>query len=308
MAAPVVSGTVALMLQANPNADAEPGQGDPAVHGAAVPGLQRAAAGRRLPELARRGPPGQFYARQHASARGCRCRRCGASRFIWGNHRITGGYLNPQGERLGRPASSGARRTRARRRQHHLGHRCAARATTSSGAPTTPTATTSSGARSSATTTSSGAPRSRRRQHHLGHRRCDDNIIWGTDCGGADCDNIIWGTSDADNIIWGTADQGDNIVWGTTDRDNIVWGTSSDDDDSWGSSGDDEVFPDNDTEPACAGPAAEFATTWLRGALVMEKMPFPSELGRARPSRRRPLARRSGRATGAAAAGAAASR
>ena len=32
MAAPVVSGTVALMLQANPGADAEPGQGDPAVH------------------------------------------------------------------------------------------------------------------------------------------------------------------------------------------------------------------------------------------------------------------------------------
>lgn len=67
-----------------------------------------------------------------------------------------------------------------------------------------------------------------------------DNIVWGTDCGGADCagvvwgtlardgDNIVWGT--VDNIVWGTAAEGDNIVWGTAcaDGDNIVWGTSDD--------------------------------------------------------------------------------
>jgi serine protease AprX len=56
----------------------------------------------------------------------------------------------------------------------------------------------------------------------------DDNIVWGTDCGGADCDNIIWGTADPiDNIIWGTAEPGDNIVWSTAglNVDNIVWGT-----------------------------------------------------------------------------------
>ena len=58
-----------------------------------------------------------------------------------------------------------------------------------------------------------------------------DNIVWGTDCGGGDCDNIVWGTNDPlDNIVWGTADNGDNIVWGTSglDLDNIVWGTSDD--------------------------------------------------------------------------------
>ena len=36
MASPVVAGTVALMLQANPNADAEPGQGDHPVHRAGL--------------------------------------------------------------------------------------------------------------------------------------------------------------------------------------------------------------------------------------------------------------------------------
>ena len=58
-----------------------------------------------------------------------------------------------------------------------------------------------------------------------------DNIVWGTDCGGADCDNIVWGTVDAvDHSVWGTAADGDNIVWGTADGDNIAWGTSAIDD------------------------------------------------------------------------------
>jgi len=65
-----------------------------------------------------------------------------------------------------------------------------------------------------------------------------DNIVWGTDCGGADCDNIVWGTSDqGDNIVWGTARDGDNIVWGTSGGDNIVWATSDD--------AEDAVYPDN---------------------------------------------------------------
>ena len=65
-----------------------------------------------------------------------------------------------------------------------------------------------------------------------------DNIVWGTECGGADCDNIVWGTAcaddECDNIVWGTACDGDaecdNIVWGNAscgdgECDNIVWGT-----------------------------------------------------------------------------------
>jgi serine protease AprX len=79
-----------------------------------------------------------------------------------------------------------------------------------------------------------------------------DNIVWGTDCGGADCDNIVWGTMDGDNIVWGTASDGDNIVWGTASGGgNIVWGTSLDADGTWGSdAGNDTVtFSDEVVEP-----------------------------------------------------------
>jgi serine protease AprX len=88
---------------------------------------------------------------------------------------------------------------------------------------------------------------------------CDvdcDNIVWGTQCGDADCDNIVWGSNIAagglTNVVWGTADlDADNIVWGSSvdgDIDNIVWGSSSDGDGDnivWGSStADDTIFAD----------------------------------------------------------------
>jgi serine protease AprX len=69
----------------------------------------------------------------------------------------------------------------------------------------------------------------------------DDNIVWGTDCGGNDCDRIVWGTNGGDNIVWGTADTGDNIVWGTNGGDNIVWGTNGGDNIVWGTNGGDNI-------------------------------------------------------------------
>jgi len=74
-----------------------------------------------------------------------------------------------------------------------------------------------------------------------------DNIVWGMDCGGADCDNIVWGMRAGDGTIWGTADGDDNIVWSMDDNivwsmddDNIVW--SMDDNIVWGMSGVDPVL------------------------------------------------------------------
>ncbi len=68
-----------------------------------------------------------------------------------------------------------------------------------------------------------------------------DNIVWGSSCAGADCDNIVWGSStvdaNGDNIVWGSSSEGDNIVWGSSsDGDNIVWGSSAVDDIVWGDS------------------------------------------------------------------------
>ena len=82
-----------------------------------------------------------------------------------------------------------------------------------------------------------------------------ENIVWGTDCAGADCEDIVWGTSMSgldDNIVWGTAESAENIVWGTSgDVENIVWGTSSEEDNlTWGNSGEDTpLFDDPDQEP-----------------------------------------------------------
>jgi len=48
----------------------------------------------------------------------------------------------------------------------------------------------------------------------------NDNVVWGIECGGADCDNIVWETgSGGDAVEWGTssAGEGDNIVWGTAE-------------------------------------------------------------------------------------------
>ncbi len=76
----------------------------------------------------------------------------------------------------------------------------------------------------------------------------DDNIVWGTDCGGSrDCDNLVWGTAiTSDNLVWGTARSGDNLVWGTArSGDNLVWGTArSGDNLVWGTarSGDNLVW------------------------------------------------------------------
>jgi serine protease AprX len=79
----------------------------------------------------------------------------------------------------------------------------------------------------------------------------DDNIVWGNDCAGENCDNIVWGNDDGDNIVWGNADEYgvDNIVWGNQDDDNIVWGNNDDDNIVWGNDdGDNIVWGNNDDD------------------------------------------------------------
>jgi serine protease AprX len=70
----------------------------------------------------------------------------------------------------------------------------------------------------------------------------DDDIVWGNNIvwgnplvGVLNGLNIVWGNLDDDNIVWGNLDD-DNIVWGNLDDDNIVWGNSDDDNIVWGNS------------------------------------------------------------------------
>ena len=64
----------------------------------------------------------------------------------------------------------------------------------------------------------------------------DDNIVWST----RGDDNIVWSTGGDDNIVWSTA-RNDNIVWSTGTGDNIVWSTRGDDNIVWSTKGGDNI-------------------------------------------------------------------
>ena len=72
-----------------------------------------------------------------------------------------------------------------------------------------------------------------------------DNVVWGTACGVEDCSNVVWGTFDisGDNVVWGTFDiSGDNVVWGTSGEVSPdVWAGAGNDA-TWGVSSDDVLF------------------------------------------------------------------
>lgn len=82
-----------------------------------------------------------------------------------------------------------------------------------------------------------------------------DNIVWGTECGGVDCDNIVWGVSvdetELDNIVWGTQLDA-SVAWGADgEADNIVWGTNSEEDNqTWGCNGEETPLFDDPEVPS----------------------------------------------------------
>ena len=218
MAAPVVSGTVALMLQANPNLTpnlvkailqytAEIHSGYNALEQGA--GFLNALGAVRL---------SKFYATATRSSKVPYSPAWGRH-IIWGNHLLTGGVMKPKANAWRNGVQWGALKA-------------------TSGDDNIVWGTDDSND-NIVWGTSGGDD-----NIVWGTQFGDDNIVWGTDCGGADCgDNIVWGTSDADNIVWGTDDGSDNIVWGTSDDDNIVWGTDDGGDNIvWGTSnGDDNI-------------------------------------------------------------------
>jgi serine protease AprX len=219
MAAPVVSGTVALMMQANPNLTPnlvkailqytaeENDDYSPLRQGA---GFLNSLGAVRL---------AKFYKDNRAGTQ-MPIQRIWSQKIIWGNHQLSGGYLNPSGNAWSTQIVWGA-------------------AYKTSGNDNIVWGTNG--------------------DNIVWGTHCGggcDNIVWGThDASG---DNIVWGTRGDDNIVWGTGGY-DNIVWGTSGGDNIVWGTSADSDATWGSSGEDQVtFSEDEANEPVPNVALEF--------------------------------------------------
>ena len=49
-----------------------------------------------------------------------------------------------------------------------------------------------------------------------------DNVVWGEDCFGSNCEQVVWGAP-IGNDAWGTALPTDNVVWSEGLPDNVVW-------------------------------------------------------------------------------------
>ena len=206
MAAPVVSGTIALMLQANPGltpnaikailqytAEVRPVY-DPLTEGAGFLNTSGAV------ELARHlaAPSSVPY----PSMQGW------GARLIWGNYLISGGRLTADGTAWGLDVTWGDQT--ASGRDVTWGLRCSS----------TDCLSTSSSWR-------------------VGHSS-SSNVVWGSICGGTDCtapwtialvtsttdgETVVWGTDDGETVVWGT-DDGETVVWGTDEGETVVWGTS----------------------------------------------------------------------------------
>jgi serine protease AprX len=216
-ATPVVTGTVALMLQSNPaltpNAvkaalqfTAQPYAGyDPLTQGVGFLNSQGAV------ELAHflASPSTTTYPGDTIWSR----------QLFWGNHGVTGGRLTADANAWQSGTLWGAVKSAS-------GQPVAWGVTCSANCDVDPSAWASWGV-SCADLTCSNPDWGTGSQ----------DIVWGSQCGGADCPTgtpwsravwgttVVWGTTEGDTVVWGTAD-GDTVVWGTTDGDTVVWGTS----------------------------------------------------------------------------------
>ena len=226
MAAPTVSGTVALMLQANsaltPNAvkailqytSRSYTSYDPLTQGA---GFLNAKGAVELAAYLAKGPTTAYPDTSRWNRR-----------LIWGNEQVRSGRLTAQANAWDLDVTWGDTVTE-RGSPIEWGNLC-----------------TSAGCEGwGAWTLASGKPR---------------NVVWGPVCGGADCDmtwtlTAVSGTSEGDTVVWGTADDGETVVWGTAvDADTVVWGTAEDGDTVvWGTddSGDTVVWGTSCTSTSC---------------------------------------------------------
>ena len=194
------------MLQANPSLTPNLVRRS-FIHPRSLSRLQRADAGRRLPQRAGSGAARALLPHRAGRLAAVDSERMGARQVIWGEPPHDRWGHPPERERLTSWSPVGFR-LRWRWREHRAGH--AARATPQPrwGTADLPSADNSCGARfaTSPATTWCGDLRARR-QPRVGHDVRRRQRRWGTDCGGSrDCENLVWGTAiTADNLVWGTA-------------------------------------------------------------------------------------------------------
>jgi hypothetical protein len=255
MAAPVVSGTVALMLQANPNLTpnlikailqytAQPYPNySPLRQGA---GFLNTYGAVRLAQYYATLAPGAVMPTDPTWGK----------QIIWGNYLVSGGYLDPSANAWSSNIVWGMGATLMKSGDNIVwGMTCG------------------SSCDNVAWGVTSGANivwgMSKVGDNIVWGMSKTSNIVWGMDCNGGDCGNVIWGSAKDGNLVWGTAKRGDNIVWGMSKSGNIVWGMTSD---VWSSSAGDEpdvVYPDSAPAdaPKTSSPQArrdEFSWTTAR--------------------------------------------
>jgi serine protease AprX len=270
MAAPVVAGTVALMLEANPRLTPNLVKAILQYTAQTYPGYSRLRQGAGFLNTLGAVRLARFYANNVQGSR-MPIQQVWSRQIIWGNHVLTGGYINPRANAWTTTTIWGSAKTLLSGGDNIVwGTHCGDGScdnivwgthdangdnivwgTVDGGGDNIVWGTVDGGGDNIVWGTWGGG----------------DNIVWGTNCGGGDCDNIVWGTAGGDNIVWGTAEIGDNIVWGTAGGDNIVWGTAGGDNIVWGTaggdnivwgtnSGDEVTFPD--TEAPLPSVALEF--------------------------------------------------
>jgi serine protease AprX len=225
MAAPMVSGTAALMLQANPRLTpnlvkaiieytAQDYHYDTLTQGAGFLNSRGAVDLARFYATARLG---QYYPLQKAWSR----------TIIWGNHKLKAGLLRPYANAWSVGTVWGASFSA-------MGENIVWGTLLRDGENIVWGTSVLDGTVSSLLTAFFGENivwGTLRVDENIvwGTLRDAENIVWGTSCGNDDCLNIVWGTAlrDAENIVWGTSLLGENIVRATRgDAENIVWGTS----------------------------------------------------------------------------------
>ena len=239
MAAPVVTGSVALMLQANPKLTPNLIKALLQYTAQEYPGYNSLREGAGFVNTLGAVRLAKFYADNKPGAK-MPVQKVWSQQVIWGNHRLSGGYLNPLANAWANNIVWGTAKTLVTDGDNIVwGTVCAACDNIVWG-----TADASGDNIVWGTSVNLVWGTSVIGDNIVwGTNALGDNIVWGTDCAGADCDGTVWGTVDSDNIVWGTAVDGDNIVWGTSLGDNIVWGTSDDD------AADAVLYPDTDTQP-----------------------------------------------------------